>query len=439
MRAPFSMKDVLFLNFFLPFRSSSFAIFSLLLLLKRGPSDRLLVKEFKRTLLSNATQSNRKKSNRDYFLIERALQRLPVIYLFLTRTRAREKRIRSIMGEGKEFGKRFTFESKLNCPATVFLVDKDTEDFREFHMKRVGTKEAETLRTGVELVDLDKNGEEKEKRFVTVVRTVPGIKLPMVVKPLLKGGHVEFVDTRSTSPNALDDFMKGKTKTHETMFRTKNNITKHAVVDGVISIIPITATTCKVVASGLCHVTLGSLGRLIENIIVNGIGKSYEQLPEICDEWLKHKRDVLKKGSAKKSAKVSKSKAKTEDNENDNDSESSFATASTEFNESAGSSQNQILDIDSFAAPLTPIFNSILSFSGFGSSSNRDEEEEEDELDGDLEEMKKDISFEVVEQSIDASNANGLGGKKKVVKVERSMKKSSSGFTCCFASPAVES
>jgi len=44
------------------------------------------------------------------------------------------------MGEGKEFGKRFTFESKLNCPATVFLLDKDTEDFREFHMKRVGKK-----------------------------------------------------------------------------------------------------------------------------------------------------------------------------------------------------------------------------------------------------------------------------------------------------------
>jgi hypothetical protein len=87
------MKDVLFLNFFLPFRSSSFAIFSLLL--KRGDrATASLVQEFKRTLLpSNAT--NRKKSNRDYFLIERALQRLPVIYLFLTRTRAREKRIRS--------------------------------------------------------------------------------------------------------------------------------------------------------------------------------------------------------------------------------------------------------------------------------------------------------------------------------------------------------
>jgi len=94
MRAPFSMKDVLFLNFFLPFRSSSFAIFSLLL--KRGDraTASLVQQEFKRTLLpSNAT--NRKKSNRDYFLIERALQRLPVIYLFLTRTRAREKRIRS--------------------------------------------------------------------------------------------------------------------------------------------------------------------------------------------------------------------------------------------------------------------------------------------------------------------------------------------------------
>ena len=164
-------------------------------------------------------------------------------------------------------------------------------------------------------------------------------------------------------------------------------------------------------------------------------------MPEICDEWLIHKQDVLKKGSAKKNAKVSKSKAKTENNENDNDSESSFATASTEFNETAGSSQNQILDIDSFAAPLTPIFNSILSLAGLvvplliGTKTTT----EEDELDGDLEEMKKDISFEVVEQSIDASNANGLGGKKKVVKVERSMKKSSSGFTCCFASPAVES
>ena len=138
-------------------------------------------------------------------------------------------------------------------------------------MKRVGTKEAETLRTGLELVNIDRNGEEKEERFVTVVRTVPGIKLPMVVKPLLKGGQVEFVDTRSTSPNAFDDFMKGKTKTHETMFRTVNNITKHAIVDGLISIIPTTETTCKVVASGLCHVTLGSLGRLIENIIVSGI------------------------------------------------------------------------------------------------------------------------------------------------------------------------
>lgn len=342
------------------------------------------------------------------------------------------------MSEGKEFGRRFTFESKLNCPATVFVVDKDTQDFREFHMKRVGTKEAETLRTGIELVDLDKNGEKKEKRFVTVVRTVPGIKLPIVVKPLLKGGHVEFVDTRSTSPNAFDDFMKGKTKTHETIFRTVNNITKHAVVDGVISIIPVTETTCKVVASGLCHVTLGSLGRLIENIIVNGIGRSYEQLPEICDEWLVHKREILKK-EKKNTTKVSKSKAKTEDSENDNDSESSFATASTEFNESGGSSQNQILDIDSFAAPLTPILNSILSFSGFGPSYNKDEEEEQDGLDGDLDEVKKDMSFELVEQSVDASDVNSLDGKKKVVKVERSMKKSSGGFICCFATPAVES
>ena len=126
----------------------------------------------------------------------------------------------------------------------------------------------------------------------------------------------------------------------------------------------------------------------------------------------------MKKGSAKKNTKVSKSKAKTENNENEYDSES-FAIPRRRLNSTKqGSSQNQILDIDSFAAPLTPIFNSILSFSGFGSSSNRDEdddEEEEDGLDGDLEEVKKDIfiSSELAEQSVDASNANGLGGKKE--------------------------
>ena len=49
------------------------------------------------------------------------------------------------------------------------------------------------------------------------------------------------------------------------------------------------------------------------------------------------------------------------------------------------------------------------------------------------------MSFELVEQSVDASDVNSLDGKKKVVKVERSMKKSSGGFICCFATPAVES
>ena len=130
-------------------------------------------------------------------------------------------------------GKTFAFESPLNLAAGKFLRDKDTEQFREFHMKRVGTVEAETLRTGIEMVDVNKTGVE-EKRHVTVVRTVPGIKLPMVVRSLLKGGHVEFVDTRSTTPNAFEDFLSGKTEKHETIFRTVNNITKHAIVDGVV-------------------------------------------------------------------------------------------------------------------------------------------------------------------------------------------------------------
>ena len=47
----------------------------------------------------------------------------------------------------------------------------------------------------------------------------------------------------------LDDLYEGENE-RETMFRTVNNITKHAIVDGLISIIPTTETMRKVVASG---------------------------------------------------------------------------------------------------------------------------------------------------------------------------------------------
>jgi hypothetical protein len=90
MRAPFSMQMFVF-EFFSAFRSSSFCNF--LASFKEGTERPPPGEGIQTHSPSNAT--NRKKSNRDYFLIERALQRLPVIYLFLTRTRAREKRIRS--------------------------------------------------------------------------------------------------------------------------------------------------------------------------------------------------------------------------------------------------------------------------------------------------------------------------------------------------------
>jgi len=346
-----------------------------------------------------------------------------------------------IMKEPVQNGKTFTFESVLNCSAKDFVMDKDTQEFREFHMTRVGTQSAETLRTGIEEVDVNKKGM-TEKRFVTVVRTVPGIKLPMVVKPLLKGGHVEFVDTRSTTPTAFEDLMNGRTETHETIFRTVNNITKHAVVDGVISIIPMTKTTCKVVVHGLCHVTLGSLGRLIENIIVNGIGKSYEQLPEIYDGWIAYKRvKVLSEKQPVAAVKADSKYTKTEkkkqkevinlyiedDETKDDDSETSYATASTEFD----GNQNSLIDIESFSAPLTPIFNSILSF-GFGSSKYDDDDDDDGkELDGDfVEEKEEEEEEEEVKKEKDIDF-----NVEKVVEVK---KKSSTGFACCFAAPAVE-
>ena len=85
MRAPFSMQMFVF-EFFSAFRSSSFCNF--LASFKEGTERPPPGEGIQTHSPSNAT--NRKKSNRDYFLIERALQRLPVIYLFL-HARALEK------------------------------------------------------------------------------------------------------------------------------------------------------------------------------------------------------------------------------------------------------------------------------------------------------------------------------------------------------------
>ena len=53
-------------------------------------------------------------------------------------------------------------------------------------MEKLGTLESEVL--SHEVVD---------GRVKVVVRTVPGMKLPRVVRPVLRGKEVEFVDTRT--------------------------------------------------------------------------------------------------------------------------------------------------------------------------------------------------------------------------------------------------
>ena len=86
-------------------------------------------------------------------------------------------------------------------------------------MEKLGTLESEVL--SHEVVD---------GRVKVVVRTVPGMKLPRVVRPVLRGKEVEFVDTRTFLQRD-----KGKLPFAQT-FRTVNNITERASVAGTIVI-----------------------------------------------------------------------------------------------------------------------------------------------------------------------------------------------------------
>ena len=65
--------------------------------------------------------------------------------------------------------KNFAYRSVLDVSARDFVDDKDTDAYRAFHMKRVGTRELEITRDDVD----ERTGER-----TMVIRTVPGIKLP---------------------------------------------------------------------------------------------------------------------------------------------------------------------------------------------------------------------------------------------------------------------
>jgi hypothetical protein len=86
-------------------------------------------------------------------------------------------------------------------------------------MRKLGTLESEIVSHTV------RNG-----RVEVVQRTVPGVKLPRIVRPIMRGKEVEFVDTRTFAEGA-----KGRLPFTQT-FQTVNNITERAKVTGTITI-----------------------------------------------------------------------------------------------------------------------------------------------------------------------------------------------------------
>ena len=178
---------------------------------------------------------------------------------------------------GKDKGRTFAFVSELNMPALDFIADKDTDAYRSFHMARLGTRELEIVRD-----DLD----ERTGIRTQVMRTVPNITLPRLVRGMVPNGKVEFVDTREfvDSSRFVAPFSQE--------FTTVNNITKHSVVQGVITVTSTGAKTCRVDVVGECRVSIRGVGGIIEGIVIDGIRKAYTSLPEIVKEWVVHKAEL---------------------------------------------------------------------------------------------------------------------------------------------------
>ena len=105
-------------------------------------------------------------------------------------------------------------------------------------------------------------------RVKVVTRQVPGIKLPRVVRPVLRGKEVEFRDTRT-----YVEAEKGKIPFTQT-FHTVNNITDRAVVEGTITVSQDTDARTKLHVEGECVVKITGLGGKIESIIVENLMRS---------------------------------------------------------------------------------------------------------------------------------------------------------------------
>ena len=232
---------------------------------------------------------------------------------------------------------KFQVETLLACDAAMYIADKDTPVYKKFHVRigahpriplppspvsrfttrdifffrlvtrhdprepRVSADPTTTSRAHPQMEKLGTlesevlSHEVVDGRVKVVVRTVPGMKLPRVVRPVLRGKEVEFVDTRTFLQRD-----KGKLPFAQT-FRTVNNITERASVAGTIVIdrapVPVLpdaddsnnrrmmmGTVIRV--QGECVVRIAGLGGKVESIIVQNLKNAYKKLPEIVHEWV---------------------------------------------------------------------------------------------------------------------------------------------------------
>ena len=164
-----------------------------------------------------------------------------------------------------------TFDVEVEIPmdAEAYLREKDSQAYKDFHMRKMGTLEQEYL--SHEVVD---------GHVVTVTRTVPSINIPWALRRAILGNkQAEFIDRRR--------WMEGShlTAPFTQSFHTTNNITDRCVVEGTITVEPAGAASAyRVRAQGECVVTLKGFGPKVESLTVANLGGSYEKLPEVMEE-----------------------------------------------------------------------------------------------------------------------------------------------------------
>ena len=186
-------------------------------------------------------------------------------------------------------------------------------------------------------------------RVKVVTRQVPGIKLPRVVRPVLRGKEVEFRDTRT-----YVEAEKGKFPFTQT-FHTVNNITDRAVVEGTITVSQDTDARTKLHVEGECVVKITGLGGKIESIIVENLMRSYRRLPDIVAEWMTMREAMLANPQPRVPPAVhAPTRAPGDDGddesfsstESDAGSTSSFLSAASDLGSVSGASSNGERDRD---------------------------------------------------------------------------------------------